>query len=132
MATILATQSEERLFTRWGHRVSGWFSSPHELEEKPGVFIIATQDFSQPLVLDVRESENIRFCVLNHERRMLWRRNVVGGILYAAVYTEDADSPFLSEFHRKNIEHHIRKLEQPVFGADDLLSGPASEIYPQV
>src|ERR1700722_2357615 len=125
MATILAPQSEERVFTRWEHRVSGWFSSPHELEEKPGVFIIATQDFSQPLVLDVRESENVRFCVLNHERRMLWRRNAVGGMLYAAVYTEDADSPFLSEFQRKNIEHHIRKLEQPVFGADDLLSGPA-------
>jgi len=127
MATILAPQSEERGFTRWDYRVSGWFSSPHELEERPGVFIIATQDFSLPFVLDVSESENVRFCVLNHERRTLWRRSAVGGMLYAAIYTEDAESPFLSEFQRKNIEQHVRTLEQPMFGTDDLLSGPARE-----
>ncbi len=132
MATILAQESGERVFTRWEHRVSGWFSSPHELEERPGVFIIATKDFNQPFVLDVSESENVRFCVLNHERRTLWRRNALGGILYAAIYTEDAESPFLSEFQRKNIEQHIRKLEQPVFGADDLFSGPQKENFPQV
>src|SRR5215469_4108935 len=124
MATTLAPQSEERVFHRWNYKVSGWFSSPHELEERSGVFVIATQDFKLPMVLDVSESENVKFCVLNHQRRTLWRRNALGGILYAALYTEDAESPFLSEFHRKNIEHHIRKLEQPVFGAEDLFSGP--------
>lgn len=127
MATLLAPQSDERVFTRWNYKVTGWFSSPHELEEKPGIFVIATQDFKLPMVLDVSESENVRFCVLNHERRTLWRRNALGGILYAAIYTEDGESPFLSEFQRKNIEQHIRKLEQPVFGADDLFAGPSHE-----
>ncbi len=124
MATKLAPRTEERMFTRWDYKVSGWFSSPHELEEKPGVFVVATQDFKLPFVLDVSESDNVRFCVLNHDRRTLWRRNALGGMLYAAIYTEDAESPFLSEFQRKNIEQHIRKLEQPVFGAEDLIAGP--------
>ena len=124
MAVILAPQTESQIFDRWNYRVSGWFSSPHELEERPGIFVIATQDFKLPFILDVSESENVRFSVLNHERRTLWRRNALGGILYAAIYTEDEESPFLSEFQRKNIEQHIRKLEQPIFGSDDLFSGP--------
>jgi hypothetical protein len=53
-------------------------------------------------------------------------------MLYAVIYTEDAESPFLSEFQRKNIEQHIRQLEQPVFGADDLFSGPHHEVSPQI
>ncbi|HEU5047231.1 MAG TPA: hypothetical protein VFT64_05235 [Rickettsiales bacterium] len=125
MATVLAPRSEERTFKRWNYTVSGWFSSPHELEERPGVFVIATEDFKLPFVLDVSESDNVKFCVLNHPRRTLWRRNALGGILYAAIYTEDGESPFLSGFQRKNIEQHIRNFEQPVFGSDDLFSGPA-------
>lgn len=121
MAIQLAPKTEGKSFTRWEYTVSGWFSSPHELEEKAGVFIIATQDFRQPFVLDVSQSDNIRFCVLNHERRTLWRRNALGGIMYAAIYTDTSESPFLSEFQRRNMEAHIRKLEEPVFGADDLV-----------
>jgi hypothetical protein len=128
MATMLAPRSEERVFDRWDHKVSGWFSSPHELEEKSGVFVIATQDFRLPLVLDVSESDNVKYSVLNHERRTLWRRNALGNVLYAAIYTEDAESAFLSEFQRKNIEQHIRKLEQPVFGDKDLFSGPVAKM----
>jgi hypothetical protein len=104
--------------------VSGWFSSPYELEERPGIFVIATQGFQLPFVLDVGESDNVRFFVLNHERRTFWRRNALGGLLYASIYTEDADSPFLSEFQRQNIEHHIRTHEQPVFGVRDLFARP--------
>lgn len=128
MAVMLAPRPEERVFERWDHKVSGWFSSPHELEEKSGVFVIATQDFKLPVVLDVSESDNVKFSVLNHDRRTMWRRNALGNVLYAAIYTEDAESPFLSEFQRKNIEQHIRKLEQPVFGTADLLSGPPIKI----
>ena len=128
MVTTLAPKSEERAFTRWDYKVSGWFSSPHELEEKPGIFVIATQDFQLPFVLDVSEAENVKLSVLNHERRTLWRRNALGGMLYAAIYTEDEESPFLSEFQRKNIEQHIRELEQPVFGKDDLVAGPKAEV----
>ena len=121
MGIKTALKSEEKLFTRWNYDVSGWFSSPHELEERPGIFIIATQDFKQPLLLDVSESDNVRFCVLGHDRRTLWRRNALGGVMYAAIYTDEGDSPFLREFNRKNIEQHIRKLEQPVFGGEDLI-----------
>ncbi len=124
MATALAPRADERLFQRWGYRVDGWFSSPYELEEKPGVFVIATQGFQLPFVLDVGESDNIRFFVLNHERRTFWRRNALGSVLYASIYTEDADSAFLSEFNRQNIESHIRSVEQPVFGARDLFARP--------
>ena len=124
MATVSVPRIEERWFERWGYQVSGWFSSPYELEEKPGVFIIATQGFQLPFVLDVGESENIRFHVLNHERRTFWRRNALGSLLYAVIYTEAADSAFLSEFNRQNIEHEIRSREQPVFGAHDLFARP--------
>ena len=124
MATTLAPRVMLQHFERWGYTVSGWFKSPHELEEKAGVYVIATQGFQHPFVLDVGESENVRFCVLNHERRTFWRRNALGSLLYASIYTEDGESPFLSEFHRRNIEHHIRSVEQPVMGACDLLARP--------
>jgi hypothetical protein len=124
MATTLAPRVDESLFKRWGHRVVGWYSSPYELEDKPGVFVIATQGFQHPFVLDVGESPNIRDCVLSHERRAYWRRNALGGLLYAALYTETEQSPFLDEFHRRNIESHIRSVEQPVFGTRDLFARP--------
>jgi len=124
MSIALASRADERLFNRWGHHVTGWFSSPYELEEKAGIFVIATQGFQHPFVLDVGESDNIRFCVLNHERRTFWRRNALGSLLYASIHTEDADSPFLSEFNRQNIESHIRSVEQPVFGVRDLFARP--------
>src|ERR1700712_4903529 len=124
MATALAPRVDETLFKRWGHRVVGWYSSPYELLEKPGVFVIATQGFQQPFVLDVGESKNLRDCVLTHERRSFWRRNALGGLLYAALYMDAEKSPFLDEFHRRNIESHIRSVEQPVFGVHDLFARP--------
>ncbi len=124
MATALAPRANENLFKRWGHRVTGWYSSPYELEDKPGVFVVATQGFHHPFVLDVGESDSIRNCVLTHERRSFWRRNALGGLLYAALYTEAEQSPFLDEFHRRNIEQHIRTVEQPVFGMRDLFARP--------
>jgi hypothetical protein len=128
MATALAPRVDESLFKRWGHTVVGWYSSPYELEERPGVFVIATQGFQQPFVLDVGESEDVRACVLSHERRSFWRRNALGGLLYAALYTETEKSPFLDEFHRRNIEHHIRTVEQPVFGVRDLFARPQDAV----
>lgn len=122
MATATAPAAQFPIFERWGYQVSGWFNSPYELEEKAGVFVIATQGFKLPFVLDVGESDNIGFCVLNHERRTFWRRNALGGLLYAAIYTEAGDSPFLSEFHRQNMEQHIRAMEEPVFSAQDLFA----------
>jgi hypothetical protein len=122
MATALAPRIEGQLFERWGYTVSGWFSSPYELEEKAGIFVIATQGFQLPFVLDVGESDNVKFRVLNHEHRTFWRRNALGSLLYAVIYTDEGDSPFLSEFHRQNIESHIRSVEQPVFGARDLFA----------
>ena len=130
MAAKLALQPEKRLFVRWNQEVSGWFASPHELEEKSGVFVIATQGFQSPFVLDVGEAENVKFSVLNSERRTAWRRNALGGLLYAVIYTKDSGSPFLSEFHRRDIEHHIRKMEQPVFGANDIFAKPFANLTP--
>lgn len=118
----LAPRIDVSQFSRWGFAMTGWFTSPHELEERAGVYVIATQGFQAPLVLDVGESANVRFCVLNHDRRTLWRRNALGGVYYAVLYTEHDESEFLSAFYRQNIEHHIRQAEQPVFGADDLLT----------
>jgi hypothetical protein len=112
---VMPYPSHKRSFSRWGHVAAGWWSSPHELEEKPGVFIIATHGFQMPLVLDVGESENLRFFVLNHQRRVLWRRGALGNLLYAAIYTQNAPSAFLSEFDRRAIEQHLRGIEQPMF-----------------
>jgi hypothetical protein len=122
MGSSLAPRADMQLFARWGHQVTGWFNSPHELEERPGVYVIATQGFQLPFVLDVGEADNVRFCILNHERRTFWRRNALGSLLYAVIYTQDSDSPFLSEFHRQNVAAQIRSVEQPVFGAHDMFA----------
>lgn len=126
MAVAFAPQTASTLrqFQRWGYDVTGWFSSPYELEEQPGVYVVATQGFHVPFVLDVGESDNVRFCVLNHERRTVWRRNALGNLLYACIYTQDLDSPFLSSFARQNVEQHIRSREQPMFGMRELFSRP--------
>ena len=124
MAIATAPFVDTQRFQRWGHEVSGWFTSPHDLEERHGVFVIATQGYQVPFVLDVGQSENVRFQVLNHERRIYWRRNAVGSLFYAALYTEPGESPFLSGFYRENIEQHIRSIEQPVFGEHDLFARP--------
>ena len=121
----LAPRIDVPRFQRWGHLMTGWYKSPHELEELPGVFVIATQGFQVPFVLDAGESDNIRFFVLNHERRTLWRRNALGsGLYYAALYTEHQESAFLSAFYRQNIEQRIRSAEQPLFVSEDLLTHP--------
>lgn len=124
MGSVVAPQIDHLLFKRWGHEVSGWFNSPYELEERPGIFVIATQGFQIPFVLDVGESENVRFCVLNHERRIFWRRNALGSLFYAALYTEHSDSPFLNAFYRQDIEQRIRRMEQPVFGEHEVFARP--------
>ena len=124
MAIAVAPRSDAPLFQRWGHEVHGWFNSPHELEEKPGVFVIATQGFQIPFVLDVGESDNVRFTALNHDRRVFWRRNALGSLFYAVIYTENGDSAFLSGFHRQNIEQRIRSMEQPVFGEHEVFARP--------
>ncbi len=124
MTLVTAPLIDAQLFQRWGHEVSGWFTSPYELEERSGVFVIATEGFQVPFVLDVGESENLRLTVLHHDRRVFWRRNALGGLFYAALYIENGDSPFLSGFHRQNIEQRIRSMEQPVFGEHELFARP--------
>jgi hypothetical protein len=59
-----------------------------------------------------------------NERRGFWRRNALGGLLYAALYTQTEQSPFLDEFYRRDIEYRIRTVEQPVFGVRDLFARP--------
>lgn len=122
MAIAMAPKMDAHLFKRWGHDVEGWFNSPYELEEKPGIFVIATQGFQMPFVLDVGQSDNVRFTVLNHERRVFWRRNALGCLYYASIYTEHEESAFLNAFYRQNIEQHIRKMEQPVFGEHEMFA----------
>jgi hypothetical protein len=109
-------------FKRWGYTFEGWFHSPYELEPRAGIFVVATQGFMNPFVLDVDESTDIREAVMQHERRSQWRRNALGGLQYAVIYTEDTSSEFLSEFMRQNIVHHIRSTEQPVCGGRDVIT----------
>lgn len=103
-----------RSFERWGRTVEGWYNSPYELRARSGVFIVATQGFMLPFVLDVGESSNVQDCVLHHDRRPFWRRNALGSLLYAAIYTEDAASSFLSQFMRQNLVQQISSCEEPV------------------
>ena len=128
-SNVLEKVTESNLtFKRWGYTVEGWYHSPFELEERAGVFIIATQGFMMPFVLDVDESSNIREAVMQHERRAFWRRNALGSLLYSVIYTEDAESVFLSEFMRQNIVQHIRSTEQPVFGGQDVITRSQSRL----
>lgn len=114
--------SENTSFKRWGYTVEGWFHSPYELESRAGVFVIATQGFMMPFVLDVDEAANLQEAVMQHERRSYWRRNALGSLLYGAIYTEEGPSQFLSEFMRQNIAQHIRSSEQPVCGGRDVIT----------
>ncbi len=108
-----AAESEKH-FERWGYTVSGWYSSVHELKAQPGIFIVATQGFLQPFVLDIDQADNLRFAVENHERKRLWKHNALGGMMFAAIYTESMQSRFLSGFEREKIADAIRKIEEPV------------------
>jgi hypothetical protein len=109
-----AAQEKEKHFQRWGYDVSGWFTSPGELRAQPGVFIVATQGFLQPFVLDIDQADNIRFAAENHERRRLWKHNALGGLMFAAVYTDAQQSHFLNTFEREKIVDAIRLIEEPV------------------
>ncbi len=112
---------DRKQFSRWGHIVDGWYSSPYELQNKPGVFIVGTKVFLHPVILDVGESEDVLEAVLHAERARVWRRNATGGLLYSAIYTTESDSPFLSKFTRQNLVSDIRSREEPVCGRNDIL-----------
>jgi hypothetical protein len=106
--------SAEKRFERWGYQVSGWYNGPQELRAQPGVFVVATQGFLQPFVLDIDQADNVRHAVENHDRRRLWKHNALGGLMFAVIYTETLQSNFLSAFEREKIVDALRAIEEPV------------------
>jgi len=98
-------------FERNGYQFEGAFTSPDNLEEKSGIYVIWCKISESWTCLDVGESHNVKNRVINHDRTDQWRRNCRGQIYYAAHYT-----PHLQQTGRMEIEQNLRALEKPVCG----------------
>jgi len=101
-------------FERWGYNFEGAFANPESLPSGQGVYVIWCEpDQGEWPVLDVGESDDVRHRVITHERTECWRRHCRGKIHYSATYT-----PGLTEEQRRNIEHEIRRLNNPPCGKE--------------
>ncbi len=85
----------------------GPFTRIEDLEEKPGVYaLLCLMSNQKHFLIDVGESENVRYAVEEHERQECWVRNCKGNIIAAALYTKELD-----QRGRKDIESFIRSRE---------------------
>ncbi len=109
-------------FERWGQDVNGWFKSTAELDMRPGIFIVATPIMGHPCILAVEESTDVHTRVSDHENARIWRTLATGGLIYAAIYTDAAESRFIDRFMRENLACHIRSIEKPICGVNDVLA----------
>jgi hypothetical protein len=116
-----------------GHNFEGWFKKISELSSRTGVYVVGWDGYAVRYttssmlrvpfpdlikyvdILDVGESDNIRECVENHERRSCWERwaklpdGGKGTMMYAQLLTPDFQQ-------RKQIVQEIREKERPPCG----------------
>ena len=88
------------------------FDGPHTttnpLKNQSGVYVILDCGFKGNSVLDVGESQNIKYRVENHDRAGCWSSNCSGTMKVAALYT--------NEVNRMKIEKAIRAKYNPTCG----------------
>ncbi len=96
---------------RW-YGFDGPYSSPKELNVRPGVYAILCDNGSRYTILDIGESENVRERIENHDRRDCWERECKGGVIKIAVYY----TPIGIESMRINVEKDLRGEYNPPCG----------------
>lgn len=89
------------------YKFEGPFTSPDQIEEKPGLFAVYCFKDGGYYIIDIDESENIRNAIKNHERINCWIENSKEGIITFSVYY----TPHLDQKARKKIEKEIRSGE---------------------
>lgn len=114
--------TQPKTFERWGHEVHGWHKSVGTLQSRPGVFMVATKVMGQPCMLAVEEAHDVHARLSQHEGERIWRTLATGGLMYAAIYTDGEGSRFVDSFMRETLADHIRTLEQPICGVNDVLA----------
>jgi len=96
-------------FERWGSNFEGAFTSPSNLRNVAGVYVIWCKIGDSWKVLDVGESGEVRERVVNHDRADCWEEHCSGTIYYAAAYIDD-------ENVRLILESKIRQETNPPCG----------------
>jgi len=95
-------------FTRWGYYFEGPYHNPDSLDEKAGVYVIFCESESGN-ILDVGESDNVKYRVNNHDRSDCWSRHCSYSIGYSATY-------IINENERRELESKIRQVENVACG----------------
>lgn len=82
----------------------GPFASTRILRNEPGVFAVVCMWKGTITLLDAGESEDVRKCLENHDRKEHWLNSAGEKIIgYAVLYTQDSDRK-----RRHHIETAIR------------------------
>ena len=89
----------------------GPYSTTDLLEDRSGVYAIIDNKSDGSTLIDVGESSTLKSRVENHERSDCWRRNGIGKLKAAVLYT-----PNQHQSGRMLIEQEIRNQYSPVCG----------------
>jgi hypothetical protein len=84
-------------FQGWGYQFDGGYLTPDGLKLKPGVYVIWCRSGDVWTILDVGESEDVRWRLSTHERSDCWKRNCFGTIYYTATYIPDKNERAMLE-----------------------------------
>jgi len=86
------------------YRFDGPISSPDQMEDKPGLFVVYCLKHRGYYIIDVDESDKVKSSAQNHERLECWKENSKEGIITFAVYY----TPNVDKEGRKKMEEEIR------------------------
>lgn len=86
----------------------GPFADSFSLKNLPGIYVILGNNGGDNWeVVDVGESDDVRWRVENHDRKKDWQRQELATLAVAALYTRD---------DRRELEREIRNFYTPLCG----------------
>lgn len=95
-----------------GYDFEGPFTDTSRLRNEQGVYgILDQRSDGKYYVVDVGESEDVRTRIENHDRSDCWKRNQIGTLTVAVLYT-----PGMSGDSRCAIESSLRDRYSPACG----------------
>ncbi len=87
----------------------GPYPSPDYIQNRSGVYVVLTTiDQKNYTVVDVGESDDVKYRITHHDRKPCWMRHNRGTIWYAVYYAPEAT--------RRKIEQQIRQRYSPPCG----------------
>jgi len=96
-------------FQRWDYEFDGAYTDPNRLQTRAGVYVIWCKIGDDWHILDVGESDDVRYRVNNHDRADCWTQNCLGTIYYSVTYLSDPQE-------RADLEQRIRNSEKVTCG----------------